>query len=68
MLRWNLGLDNVAIHPDSGGTCRRQQDSSSIRLLRHSRGHREAKSRNLHPMFAQAPQRFCEIVLEFLAG
>jgi pimeloyl-ACP methyl ester carboxylesterase len=21
-----------------------------------------------HPMFEQAPQRFCEIVLEFLAG
>jgi hypothetical protein len=24
-------------------------------------------SRHTHPMFEQAPQKFCEIVLEFLA-
>jgi pimeloyl-ACP methyl ester carboxylesterase len=30
MLARNLGLEIVAIHPDSGGTCRHQQDSRSV--------------------------------------
>jgi hypothetical protein len=63
---WNMGLEIVAIHPNSGGTWRRPAKKRAERRSTLSPQFRD-DSRHHASDVRTGAQRFCEIVLEFLA-